>query len=401
MSSTLSLPMSSPSLRYIAPLAALTGVGLITSDLYLASLPALATDLNSSLPRVQSTLVVFMASLALSQLFWGKFADILGMRHALLIGVILQCVAGIGCALAAHIDFLIACRVIQGIGAGAATVIVPALLRRRFADTDAVRAIAWLGIVESVVPAISPVLGTLILLFAGWRSNFWFTTALTLLFIPFIISTISNDKHLREHAKNVSYRMLLQYPRCINDSVIHALSFAALITFVASAPHIIHNWLYSPPMTFAVLQVTSVIAFMVCASRGSVAIKRLGTDKLMHRGGMTQLVAVAGFVAMGVFSYRSAAAMVFFWILFCAGIGLRAPATMTRALSTPSHLTALASGLLMFTTLMTTSLSVQLAGFLLAGGFLPVALLMLILIMASLLLQQYGKTLKNARDGGF
>src|SRR5450830_1821943 len=202
--------MSRPPLLQIVPLAALTGVGMLATDLYLPALPHLAQDLGTDVPAVQATISSFMVALALSQLLWGALADKLGMRLTLLAGISLLAVTGVACAVAADVDTLIIYRTLQGIGAGAATVVVPVLLRRRFADADAMRAISWVSIAESVIPAIAPVIGTGILLVSGWRSNFWLVAVLALLLLPFILALVPGRQVLHDADDNISYRVLLQ-----------------------------------------------------------------------------------------------------------------------------------------------------------------------------------------------
>jgi hypothetical protein len=75
-------------------------------------------------------------------------------------------------------------------------------------------------------------------------------------------------------------------------------------------------------------------------------------------------------------------------MLFCAGLGLRGPSTVTRALSVPKSLTSLASGFLMFLALTLSGVGTQIAGFLLHRGLLPVALLVAAMILASMVLQK-------------
>jgi len=62
------------------------------------------------------------------------------------------------------------------------------------------------------------------------------------------------------------------------------------------------------------------------------------------------------------------------WMLFCAGLGLRGPATMTRALTVPPALMGRASGLLMFMVLGASGIAVQALAPTLHRGLWPVAL---------------------------
>ncbi|MGQ3029634.1 MAG: MFS transporter, partial [Ferrovibrionaceae bacterium] len=65
-------------LRVVLPLAAVTGVGMLATDLYLPALPQLPAALGGTIPLAQATLAAFTLALALSQLVWGYAADRFG-----------------------------------------------------------------------------------------------------------------------------------------------------------------------------------------------------------------------------------------------------------------------------------------------------------------------------------
>jgi MFS family permease len=371
----------------IIPLAALTAIGMLAIDLYLPALPYLAQELNTSLPTVQGTISVYMIALALSQLAWGAVADKLGMRGTLLAGIAIEIAAGIGCAMAADISLLIVFRAIQGIGAGAATVVVPVLLRRRCSDTDAVRALSWVSMAESAIPAVAPVLGTLILLRADWRFCFWVIVVLAVLLIPFVLK-IGNDEPLHHQDEPASYLLLLRHADFLRNAALYGLSFGALVTFVASAPHLIHQWLQEGPEIFVIMQICGVSGFVLGAARGGPLVQHHGAERIMRIGGLMQLLATLALALLGLLAFRHAAAMIIAWAMFCAGLGLRGPAAMTQALSVPPALTSLASGFLMFLALILSGIGTQIAGFLLPYGMLPVALLMAAMMALSLRLHK-------------
>lgn len=56
-------------------LAALTAIGPLTIDLYLAAFPQIVADLNTSQANVQLTMTATLAGLALGQLVIGSLSD--------------------------------------------------------------------------------------------------------------------------------------------------------------------------------------------------------------------------------------------------------------------------------------------------------------------------------------
>ncbi|WDD92929.1 MFS transporter [Burkholderia sp. FERM BP-3421] len=362
------------SLWTILPLALLTAIGLLATDLYLPAVPSLPDQLGGSIAGAQATLAVFSAALALSQLVWGPAADHFGSRRTLVFAVLLQIAAGVVCASAPSMTTLIAARVAQGFGVGAAMVVVPTLIRQRFADHRAVRALAWLGIIESVVPGLAPVLGAALLLVADWRATFWVIVALSVLVMPVALRVLPADPPARAHdAPRGGYGRLLRSPTYLGYALGHALCFAALLAFVASAPQLVELWLHEGPSTFALLQACGVGAFIVTSSRSGRWSDRHGLDRVIALGAALQVVAAAWFMVLAYADWRSTAQVIGAWMLFCGSLGLRGPGSMARALAADPASAGRAAGLLMFFGLGGAALATQAVAPFLALGMKPLA----------------------------
>jgi DHA1 family bicyclomycin/chloramphenicol resistance-like MFS transporter len=154
---------ASTSLRTLLPLALLTGTSMLAMDLYLPAVPTLQSHLGVGVAQAQATVALFLAGLAASQLLWGELLNRIGPRHCVWWSVSLLALASAGCALAPGIELLWALRLLQGVAAGAATVVAASVIRATLGDADAVRGMATIASIEAIVPAAGPVLGTLLL----------------------------------------------------------------------------------------------------------------------------------------------------------------------------------------------------------------------------------------------
>lgn len=369
--------MSSTSLRAVIPLSILTAVGLLATDLYLPAVSSLPSEIGGTVPQAQATLAVFLASLALSQLLWGGAADRFGGKAVLKVAIGLQILAGMACAVAPSMGVLIVGRAFQGLGVGAATVVVPSLIRQRFSDRDTVRAMSWLGIAESLIPAVGPIAGTALLSVTDWRASFWIVTGITLVLTPFALRSVPEHQRADGGKTSFGYTVLLRDAAYIGYALGHALCFAALLTFVASAPQVVQIWLRAEPQTFAILQALGVSAFVVSASQSGRLTASYGIDRLIGAGVVLQVVATAAMLALALLEARSATALVATWVLFCGALGLRGPATMARALDVAPEYVGRASGLLMFLALGLAAAGTQAVAPFLVGGLLPVAVISL------------------------
>lgn len=95
----------------------------LSTDLYLASLPHLATDFGVTPAAVQKTLSLFVIGFGVAQLISGPLSDRFGRRPVLLGGMAIYIAASLACALAPTLELLIAARFVQAIGCCTAAVI--------------------------------------------------------------------------------------------------------------------------------------------------------------------------------------------------------------------------------------------------------------------------------------
>ncbi len=387
-------------LSVVLPLAAVTGVGMLATDLYLPALPQLPAALGGTIPLAQATLAAFTLALALSQLVWGHAADRFGARIVLATALALQVAAGLACALAPTLPLLIAARAVQGFGVGAAAVVVPGVIRRRFGDADTVRAMSWLAICESVIPAAAPVAGAFLLQVAGWQASFWITTAMAAVVSPLALAQVPQAAPRHDDPARNGYRALLGDPVYLGYALGHALCFAALVGFVASAPQVVEIWLGAAPTTFALLQACGVGAFVGTAALAGRLTTRFGVDRMIVAGILIQLVATLVFVGLALADRRSLVGLVAGWVLFCGALGLRGPATMTRALAVDPGLVGRAAGLMMFAALAITAAATQAVAPFLHRGLLPAAAMCLAFTVASGAVMAWGIAARRRRGSG-
>jgi DHA1 family bicyclomycin/chloramphenicol resistance-like MFS transporter len=78
-------------------LTAVVGLGALSIDMFLPSLPALAAFYRTDAATAQLTVTLFLAGLAPAQLVWGPLSDRFGRRRILLSGLGLYAASGLGC----------------------------------------------------------------------------------------------------------------------------------------------------------------------------------------------------------------------------------------------------------------------------------------------------------------
>ncbi|MGQ3051124.1 MAG: MFS transporter [Roseateles sp.] len=330
------MPSPSPSIRTILPLAIVTGVSMAALDLYLPAVPALQSGLGISVPMAQATVAVYLAGLAAAQLLWGELLNRLGPRRCMEVGLALLAITSLGCALAPNIETLLVLRLLQGVAAGAATIVSPSVVRATLADVDVVRGIAAISMVEAIVPAAAPVLGALLLRVTDWRGTFWVLMGLSLLVLPWVVKIAPRRLPGLDMAHHASYLDIARNPRFLRLALSHALCIGALLTFLASSPQLLQHTLGLGSESFAMQQVVGVGAFMLFATQSGRLAAKLGHARLVWLGNAVQLAACSlALVAALVWGALPYAALLAYWFCFCGALAIRGPATFGDALAVP------------------------------------------------------------------
>jgi len=182
-----------------------SGVSILSTDLYTPSLPHLPELLKTTPTIVQLTMSLNLAAFALCQLFYGPLADRVGRRPLLLFGLVGFLLASLACALAPTIEFLIAARIVQGIFASAEAVVTMLLMRELFEGDEGTRAMGIYGMGLGAFPALGPLLGGYIHVWAGWRANFILMAIVLFIVGLFAVKVLPETKKPDRNALNTGH----------------------------------------------------------------------------------------------------------------------------------------------------------------------------------------------------
>ncbi|WP_457101154.1 multidrug effflux MFS transporter [Microbacterium sp. P5_E9] len=165
--------MAAPTAAFFVVLGFVQALWPLTMDLYLPAFPAIEQDLRTTPQFVSLTLTGAFVGMAVGQLTAGPLSDRVGRMRPLLAVLAVYAVATVGCALAPSVDILIACRVVEGVGSAASSVIVLAIVRDCAAGPRMVLLLARLQLVNGTFVVTAPALGAMLLQVMSWRGLFW------------------------------------------------------------------------------------------------------------------------------------------------------------------------------------------------------------------------------------
>ena len=309
------MPSSAQSLaRYAhAPLLLLITACLmmqpLSTDLYLASLPSLATGFGVPASTVQLTLSLFVIGFGGAQLIIGPLSDRYGRRPVLLAGLALYVAASALCGLSPSIEVLIAARFLQALGCCSAVIVARAIVRDAYAPQDSARVIAKAATWLSLAPLLGPILGSYLQVNFGWRAAFGALTLLSaaLLGLAFLRLPETNV-HKNPHATALSgllanYRIVLGAREFWAYALPGALSFGAIFAFISGSSLILIRVLAVPTAWFGYCFALGVsgylIGTLVCRrllpTLGMRRTLRVGSGLSLVAGGLFLVAVMAGF----------------------------------------------------------------------------------------------------------
>jgi EmrB/QacA subfamily drug resistance transporter len=153
---------------------AMSGVMIVlTVDFFglTVALPSIGDDLDASTSTLLWTVNAYLLAFVSPMIAIGRFADIFGRRKMALVGMVLFVVASAACAAAPTDLFLIAARVVQGVGGGIIFTVSVSIVNNAFPPDERPKALGiWSG-VGLAGSALGPFLAGILTEFASWR---WF-----------------------------------------------------------------------------------------------------------------------------------------------------------------------------------------------------------------------------------
>ena len=286
---------------------------------------------------------------------------------------------------------LVGVRLLQGFAGSAAAVFAPGMIRKMFDEPGALRALGLMGSVESMVPALAPILGAWLLIYFDWQISFVIigalaaTLAVVWLFFPRLLPNVRSTQSSQGYTALVNNRSFQHY------ALSQAFTLGGLLVFVFGAPTVITLTMGGSLSDFVVMQVIGITFYVLSANLASRSVARFGAERMILLG---SVMSAAGFSS--IFAY----AMVIdttagypntqmLWLLFAIGnlgLGLRGPPGFYKAVLAAGDNDARGAALMLLYTLMTAALGTAAVAPFIELGLVPLSMAAMLVSWASVAL---------------
>ncbi|WP_243410025.1 multidrug effflux MFS transporter [Pokkaliibacter plantistimulans] len=384
-------------------LMALVMFGPMAIDIFLPSIPAMMLDFNAPGSALQATITLFLLTMGLGQIVLGPLVDRIGRRPVLIAGIICYGLGAFIAAQAGSLEGLYAGRVLQGIGACATSIVTMAAVRDTFDPEKGARIFSYLNGVLCIVPALAPMLGGLLALQYGWRSNFFFMGIFAVATGMLVLWRFPETRpdHTDSSGRLYQwqrYRSVLFSRFFLYYALVCAAAMTLIITYVTYAPVVLIDGLGLSQIAFSLWfggnACINILGFVLAPRlTATLGRKKMVTLALciMLTGGLAEIAGVL-WLQLGAMTYMLPASMI------CLGFSLGLGCASSLALELFPEKAGTASALLGCIQLTISSALASLVQQTALSGSLAVMGLTLLLIPA-LLFMRHTMTAEENRAG--
>lgn len=222
------------------------------TDIYLPSLPSMASELHVSVSAIQLSIVLFMVSAGVCQLFVGSLLDSFGRRKPVLGAVTVFALASFLIGAVHSIYMVYAMRIVQGVTVAFIAVGKRAYFMDTYSGEELKNYTSLFSIVWAVAPIVAPFLGGYLQTLFGWSSNFYLLGGLVLAFGIldwwFGSESLKTLYPFRLRSIVKVYSSMVQTVDFALGLVILALCYAMVVVFNMASPFIIEHVFHASPV---------------------------------------------------------------------------------------------------------------------------------------------------------
>mgnify|MGYP003783869201 CR=1 FL=1 len=253
--------------RLTLTLASLAMIGPFTIDTVFPAFTQIGEEFVADDVALQQLVSAYLAAFAVMSIFHGPLSDALGRKKVMIGGLVIYLIGIFGSVFAPSLGSLVLLRVLQGMSAGAATIVSRVVIRDMFAGAEAQRLMAQVMMIFSVAPAIAPICAGWLLLLGDWR---WVFAGVGLYGLVVLLLATRLPETLPPEARTpLRVRSLMgslvhvgRSPVMMRIAAASAFGFAAQFLFVVASSLMMVNLLGLGEQDFWVLFLPLILGMM-------------------------------------------------------------------------------------------------------------------------------------------
>ncbi len=350
-----------------------TILGLAGTDLVLPAVPSLPDTLGGTQAMAQLVLAAFVAGGCIGLLAFGELGARIDQRSLLVGSLVAYALVSLACMIAPSLPVLVGLRFIQGLSGSAAAVFAPGMIRAMFPEDKAVGALGFMASIESLIPALAPVLGVWLLMAFGWKSSFLALGGLSLA----VAASVALLRHRMPPPPSTrapgSYARHLTNPVFLRYALSQAFTLGGLLIFVFGAPAMITKGMNGSLNDFIIMQVAGIAFFIIGSNLAGKLTQRFGPETMILFGSILSACGLISVLAFALLGGADPLVLAALFIPVNLGLGFRGPPGFFRAVIAARGDDARGSALVLVAILVTAAVGTALAAPVVTLGAAPLA----------------------------
>jgi len=380
--------MSRSNLGLSAVLTLLIAIPVMATDAVFVAVPAIRETFSASPGDVQIAMTSFILSFAVVQLLYGPLSDRHGRRKVLLVALSVFTAGSALCATATSLDWLIAARVLQGIGAGSGPTLARAILRDRHEAEQSIRILSYIMAAFGVIAVIAPIVGGILVERVGWPAVFVLGSLYGMVCLALTWFLLDETRPAEWAASRGIVRNFRSYAVLVRSRNFMLLAsantaiYGAMFAWIAGAMFVMIEGFGQAADTVGAYYAVSIMGFVFGSALAGRLQVRL-TPLQVIAGGLVICLA-ASIAGWSVSDVRAPLAVIVPGFAMMIGVGFVVPPATALGIAPFPEMAGAASALIGFIQMAASSLTVLAVGFLYDGTAGPMMILMALLSAAGL-----------------
>lgn len=317
------------------------------TDVYIPSLPAMATTMHVSNIQVQMTLTLFLISYGVTQLFIGSLIDSFGRYKISLYCLLVFTASCVVIANAHSIYIIYIMRVINGITVAGVVVSKRAFFIDLYTGDKLKHYLSMFSIIWSTGPIVAPFVGGYLETAFGWKSNFYFLAgfALVMAILEHFYSGESLTNFSAFHIRKIgrTYINMFKTTSFTLGLVMLSLAFCMVMIYNLTGPFIIEHTMGLSPVIAGYSSLILGLAWLSGGLLGKATINRPFVKRININLALQVLFIAAMLVSIKY--VENLYAMIFFAFIIHVAAGFTFNNFFTYCLSKFPQNAGIASGL--------------------------------------------------------
>lgn len=332
---------------HIMTLVLLAGLPALSLNIFLPSLPAMASHFGVTYGTMQLSLSLYLVATALLQIVVGPISDMLGRRPVMLATTVIFILATLGALVAPNYGIFLVCRLLQATMT-AGLVLSRAVVRDVVSQDQAASMIGYVTMGMSVVPMVGPMIGGALEEVWSWHGSFVLLLAGGVGLFALIWADMGETAQpaasgFAEQARQ--YPELLKAQRFWGYCLSAACSAGAFYAYLGGAPYVGSEVFGMDPATLGLWFGAPAVGYMAGNYLSGRFAARLGVNRMVLIG---TIFTSAGLLVLTLLTLAGfTAPAVFFGLMVTVGLGngVVLPSANAGMLSVRPRLAGSASGL--------------------------------------------------------